>query len=371
MKGGVGSFLFVFPTAILGGAERVMFNLIMHLLRNGHNVTVYIMSRGEQPGWDDVKQFPNAKLLVKNYPSEKRSLPMFFLSMVRLSSSSRFDLVFSSHTHVNAVLSLMRRLGLLRCKAMVARESTFIFERFFGVKRLIFRFMYRFLYGAQDLLICQTEMMRKSLVDSLGFLPAKRVDVLPNPVNIDSISFMRRAPLERKMPFDMNIVGCGRLVEIKAFDRLIGGFALIASRYPQVGLIIIGDGPCRDNLRQRVADLGLEGRVFFAGRQDNPINWFAHADVGVICSVKEGFPNVLLEMMAAGTKYVVTTPCTDGLASIPGINVLDDCSIEAIAKGLLVAVTDRPDRSENYISYVVANRSVSAFWNRITGLVAS
>jgi glycosyltransferase involved in cell wall biosynthesis len=329
------------------------------------------MSRGEQPGWDNVRLFPNAKLLIQDYPSEKSSLPMFFLSMLRLSSSSRFDLIFSSHTHVNAVLSLMRKLGLIRCKAMVSRESTFIFERFFGVKRFIFRFMYRFLYGAQDLLICQTEMMRKSLVNSLSFVPAKRIDVLPNPVNIENVAIMGQEPLSQGMPFDVNIVGCGRLVEIKAFDRLIRGFSLVASRYPLAGLVIIGDGPCREGLQRLVEEVGLASRVFFAGRQDNPINWFSHTDVGVISSVKEGFPNVLLEMMAAGARQVISTPCTDGLASIPNIQLLRDGSVEAIAEGLDLALANRPNMADKYRQYIADNRSVSAFWQKVEALVAS
>lgn len=371
MKEGVGSLLFVFPTAVLGGAERVMFNLIMYLLKRGHNVTVYIMSRGEQPGWDGVKSFPNARLLIKDYPSEKSSLPMFFLSMLRLSFSSRFDLVFSSHTHVNAALSLMRKLGLLRCRAMVARESTFIFERYFGVVRLIFYVMYRFFYGAQDLLICQTEMMKKSLIHSLDFVPVKRIHVLPNPVNIENVTSMSQEPLKQAMPFAVNVVGCGRLIEIKAFDRLITGFSRIAPKYPMAGLVIIGDGPCREDLERLAEDAGLASRVFFAGRQDNPINWFAHADVGVISSVKEGFPNVLLEMMAAGTRQVISTPCTDGLASIPNIKLLRDGSVEAIAEGLDLALANKPNMANEYRKYIADNRSVSAFWHKVEALVAS
>lgn len=365
------SFLFVFPTAILGGAERVMFNIIMHLLRGGNSVTIYIMSRGEQPGWEAVKAFTNATFLVHDYPSEKRSLPMFFMSMMRLSASRRFDVVFSSHTHVNAVLSVMRKLGLIRCRYMVARESTFIFERFFGWRRLVFRFMYRFLYGAQDLLVCQTGMMRQSLIGSLGFSPARRIEVLPNPVNIENIAQMRSEPLPRQMPYLVNVVGCGRLVEVKAFDRLVRAFALVADKFPSAGLVLIGDGPARVELERLVEELSLGDRVFFAGRQSNPINWFAHADVGVVSSLKEGFPNVLLEMMAAGAKQVLSTPCTDGLEAIPGIRILRDCSVEEIASGLEAALSDARNLSAEYQQYVSTDRGVGSFWQKIEMLVSA
>lgn len=365
MNGSRQSFLFVFPTATLGGAERVMFNLITYLLREGHQVTVYVMSRGIQPGWEGISSFPNARMIVRDYPSEKTSLPMFFVSMIGLSVSGRFDVVFSSHTHVNAVLSLLRKLVLIRCRVMVARESTFIFERFFGARRLIFRFLYRVMYGAQDLLVCQTEKMRASLLGSLGYCPARRAVVIPNPVNLENIEAMRSVPLPAGLPFSLNVVACGRFVEIKGFDKLVDAFAAIACEFPMVGLVLIGDGPCDEALRRQVIDCGLEGRVHFAGRQENPINWLARADVGVISSLKEGFPNVLLEMMAAGTRAIVSTPCTDGLDDIPGILVLREASVDAIADGLRGVLGCPEDRSAAYARYVAECRSVSAFWREV------
>ena len=125
--------LIVLPTAVLGGAERVMFNLADFLLNEGHQVTVYAMSRGVQSGWETLTAKPGFSLTARSYKSEKTSLLSFVISMHSLSRKHRFDYVFSSHTHVNAALSFMRRLRILRCTHLVSRESTFVFERFFGI----------------------------------------------------------------------------------------------------------------------------------------------------------------------------------------------------------------------------------------------
>ena len=240
-------FFFASPTAVLGGAERTMFNIVMMLLKNGHHVTVYIMSRGEQLGWEKIKDHPNLKFVIKNYGSEKTSLPMFLISLIYLSYKNKYDYSFSSHTHVNGVLSFMRRLRLFRTKYLVSRESTFIFERFFGLWRLVFKLIYRFMYGKQDLIICQTERMKSSLIQNLGFKPANKIEVISNPVNIDYIN-QQLANSQIEKPFPILIVGCGRLIPLKKFDLLIEAFSMVEVNFPDVGLVIIGDGPERQHI---------------------------------------------------------------------------------------------------------------------------
>lgn len=366
MTEGEKTALFVFPTAILGGAERVMFNVIAHLLDSGYRVTVYIMSRGRQPGWEHLAGHANMTLIIKDYASEKSSLGAFFFALVTLSYRSRFDYVFSSHTHVNAVLSLLRKLGLLRCRFLVARESTFIFDRFFGLKRFIFLCMYRFFYGAQDLLVCQTERMKTALLGSLGFSPARQVMVIPNPVNIQNIDRLRREDAPSGLAFPRLVVGCGRLVGLKKFDLLIAAYAEVAQDFLDYGLVIVGDGPDRLALEQLAESLGLAGKVVFTGRESNPVKWFAQAAIGVISSEREGFPNVLIEMMAAGTQAVITTPCTDGVVGLPGVEVVAACDTASIAAALRQAMSNPVNNASRYREYIEDFRSVDYFWSRVT-----
>ena len=360
--------LFVFPTAILGGAERVMFNLIYFLLNKNYVVTVYIMSRGKQSGWEIIESHPNINLIIKNYPSEKTSLIPFLIDIYKLSYSNNFNYTFSSHTHINALLSFLKKLKLFKSKFLLARESTFIFERFFGIWRTIFKFIYRFMYGKQDLIICQTDRMKESLIKNLGYMPAKKIEVISNPVNIDYINY-QLANSQIDKPFRTLIVGCGRLIPLKQFDFLIKAFSKLENIFPEVGLVIIGDGPERKNLESLVETLNLSQQVIFTGKISNPIQWFAQADIGVISSEIEGFPNVLIEMMAAGSKQIITTPCTDGVNSIPYISITQDCSIEAIETSLRAYLKNPIDNSFKNKEYIHQNRSVEAFWQKVEGFI--
>ena len=363
------NFLFVLPTAVLGGAERTMFNLITKLLKDENNVTLYIMSRGKQEGWESLENNPNFKMINKNYKSEKTSLPTFFLSISILSHFNSYDYTLSSHTHVNGTLSLMRKLKFLKTKKLISRESTFIFDRFQGFPRELFKFIYRFMYGSQDLVICQTEKMKYSLISSLGFNPAKNIQVVPNPVNLDYVSQQLEASEHSYKPFDKVIVGCGRFIPLKQFDILIKAFKSISVEFPDVGLMIIGDGPERKNIENLISQLDLGNRVILTGKIKNPIQWFNTADIGVISSSIEGFPNVLLEMMASGTKHIITTPCTDGVNYIPYITVANSTSKNSIEEALRLYLANPVDNAVNNQKYIRDNRSVDIFWDKVQRLL--
>jgi len=72
--------------------------------------------------------------------------------------------------------------------------------------------------------------------------------------------------------------------------------------------VLVGSGPARDALVQQAARLGLSGRVEFAGpvRPDALPRWYRAADALVLPSLREGWPNVVLEALACGTPVLAT-----------------------------------------------------------------
>ncbi|GEM_PF-1183588 len=359
------NIFFALPTGVLGGAERIVFNLAMMLLKNGHYVTIYIMSRGEQAGWEHLKGYSRLTLIVKNYGSEKTSLPAFLFNLLYLSYNHNYDYTFSSHSHINGVLSFMRKIKLFKTHFLISRESTFVFERYFGFWRYIFKFIYKYMYGSQDLLICQTENMKLSLIENLGYEPAKKIEVIPNFVNIDFISKQINNSKLNSKPFPFLIVACGRLIPLKKFDNLIEAFSDIHSNFPEVGLVIIGEGSEREKLEKIVIGKKITHKVIFTGKISNPIQWFNKANLGVISSEIEGFPNVLIEMMASGTNYILTTPCTDGVKNIPNITVTESCTVDSLKTSLFKLLSCPIDNSLSNIKYISEYRSVDSFWEKI------
>ena len=116
-----------------------------------------------------------------------------------------------------------------------------------------------------------------------------------------------------------NVICVGRLSPEKGQTGLLDVFAAIVDRIDNARLVLIGSGPDDDGLRRRVASLGLDEAVTFAGRRSEAetLAAIAEADVLVVASLMEGLPIVLMEAMALGTAVVAPR-----LAGIP--ELVDD-----------------------------------------------
>lgn len=108
-----------------------------------------------------------------------------------------------------------------------------------------------------------------------------------------------------------NLLAVGRLGVEKGFDRLISAFSVIAPEFPEWNLTILGEGGARAALENQCKELQLESRIFLPGRVGNVGEWYKNADLFVMTSLYEGFPNTLIEAMSYELA-VVSTNCETG-----------------------------------------------------------
>ncbi len=110
-----------------------------------------------------------------------------------------------------------------------------------------------------------------------------------------------------------------RLAPVKNHALLLMALAQLDPRFH---LVLVGDGPSRSELAQLAHQLGIEHRVHFAGEVISPLNLQQFFDASVLCSLNEGFPNSVIEALAAA-RPVVATPVggvsdavTDGVTGL-------------------------------------------------------
>jgi 1,2-diacylglycerol 3-alpha-glucosyltransferase len=155
---------------------------------------------------------------------------------------------------------------------------------------------------AVDLVISPSAGMRDVLEKAGVDAP---IDVVPNGINLE----LFRQPVE---PFsranfgfsdqDVLLVFVGRLGPEKNLAFLLRAFSAVLLAYPQVGLVLVGEGPDRGNLQTLVRQEGLNEQVFFTGLVpygDIPA-YLAMGDAFVTASVTEVHPFTVIEAMAAG-----------------------------------------------------------------------
>jgi glycosyltransferase involved in cell wall biosynthesis len=337
--------LFLFPTHQMGGAERVTRMLAEATLKSDRfdEVICFVLAGWPQGTLDALALHPRARMIYTGTCKEFLGIP----KLMRLFAAEHFDLVFSSHTHLNAFASLSRRLGLLRTRRLVTRESTLIFERRMGWRGTVIRRLYHF-YGGQDLIVCQTQRMAASLAHHTKHRFDPIITILANPIDLTAIASARLLPAPQlnyipKTAF--KIVWCGRLSSVKSPLRAIETLeALHRAGKTDAHLIMIGDGPMRDQIVSHAQKLGIAAHLTLAGYHPAPAALMQHCQVGLMTSDVEGFPNVILEMLAAGVTSVVTTDCAGDLTAIPNITITQKKTSSDLAQKILDQTIRSPDK---------------------------
>lgn len=94
--------------------------------------------------------------------------------------------------------------------------------------------------------------------------------------------------------------------EVKGHDFLIDVFAKFIRRYPQAGLILVGDGPLKEKIQKKVDTFKLGEHVFLVGHQKDAKDIILSLDALLLPSKNENCSRVLLESMLVGTPIVAT-----------------------------------------------------------------
>ncbi len=323
--------LFLINSLAGGGAERVMCTLLRHSEpeRAEFDISLVVLDKeaagNVPPDWVDVRQldcrFSLARsiLAVRQVYAELRpDVSLSFLTRANLTSvvSASTPCVISERTHTSNHFS-------------------------HGLRGAVSRTMVRSVYPRASRVIAVSDGVALDLRENFD-VPDEKIVSIPNPTDIDSVLELSRAPLpiEVGAPF---IMSAGRLVKVKNFAMLVRGFALAGGDRK---LVIAGEGEERGALERLARELGIADRVLLPGFIQNPYPLMAAADIFVLPSDSEGYPNALIEAMAL-SRPVIAANCDSGpsqiLAGLPRKAV---SGVTFAENGVLVPVDDETAMAE-------------------------
>ena len=320
------------PNDTLGGAEQYLKMIGTYFANEEYLVDVLFLKRKNSLGWIDLENLINVQMHFTNASSEKRGLYIFLINVWKL-RYNKYDFIFTSHVHLTGLLGILCRFGILKKQYFVGRESTLIFDRFRGFKLLLFELHYLLGYPVLDLLICQTDAMLNHFRKYLPRLSNKiHIEVISNPI---SLSYLYSNDVSPLLPLEhvRIIVAAGRLIREKGFDVLIRAFHGLLEEFPDCRLLIFGEGKEREPLLSLVSELGVEHNVNLMGFNKNVLPYFQVANLCVVSSLVEGFPNVLLQMMSKNVN-VVSTLCAGGIENINGVFTAEPGDVIALKEAM-------------------------------------
>lgn len=275
----------IIPTLRQGGAERVMSELANEFIKHNHEVHLILLVKSE------LFYTLNSKIEITNFGFENKGtfVKIFsevktFQSFRRLLKKERPDVVLSFMDKYNVFTILASRF--LNLKVFVSDRG--------NPKKIIssyIHFLKKRTYKYADGIVAQTNLAKTILEKATQ---NHNIKVISNPVKI-----IQKYPLIKREKIIINV---GRLVPEKGQSYLIEAFSRIED--PSWRLIILGEGPLRQNLQDQVKTLKIANRVSIPGAVLNVDEWLAKASIFAFPSISEGFPNALVEAMAAGLPCV-------------------------------------------------------------------
>lgn len=290
-----------------GGAQRVLLNVANGVANRGYKVDLLLV-KAEGPYLHDVS--PQVSVVDLNAKRALTSIP----GMVHYLRTERPHVMITGLGHINNVALIARLLAGGSTRIVLTQHNTLSnnLTKLSRWRRRIMLGVTKRLFPRANQIIAVSAGVADDLAEMTG-IPRDRILVIYNPVITPEMRLLAQnfpnhpwfAAGEPPV-----VLGVGSLTVQKDFATLIRAFARVRNDHP-ARLLILGDGPEREDLEKLAAELSVHEDVSLPGFVDNPFAYMSNSAVFVLSSRWEGLPTVVIEALYCGAP-IVSTDCPNG-----------------------------------------------------------
>lgn len=321
---------------VVGGMNRAGTETwLMHLLRNIDREKYkmdFLVQTDEPCDYDDEIRELGSSIIVCPYPRQPLKYAREFRKI--LSQYDPYDVVHSHVHHFSGWVLRQAQIGGIPIRIAHSHNDKRIDSQQASVSRR------SYLYGMKALMnryathkIAVSKRAAASLFGE-NWENDPRCQVVYLGIDLSVFSRCNPNPALRRefgIPQDSFVIGhVGRFVDQKNHTFLIDIFVEIIKKQPESYLLLVGDGPLRPDIEQKVSRLGLSGNVIFAGiRPDVPELMLNVMDIFLFPSLYEGLGIVLIEAQSSGLSCVYSDVVPEEARIVPklvSIHSLDETS---------------------------------------------
>jgi len=294
--------LYLIDSLNIGGAQKHLISLISHLDKKKYDIHLCAFKSG--PLTKEVKKLNIPFKILDQVRKPKIFGLNNFFSLLKFMKHKKFDIIDTLLFASTTWGIFTAKLSNISYRIAERRNLNHILKN--KKRRLLFL---RFVNLFTDKIIVVSEAVKNCVIKQEKLDPMK-TKCIYNGVNLKEFDIKINQSKEKaKLGIKNNdkIIGVvARLVKEKDYFTLIKAFKQVNDKIKNSKLIIVGDGPLKENLEKYVKKQNLENNIKFLGKRTDIPKLIKIFEIFILSSLTEGFPNVVLEAMAASKQVVAT-----------------------------------------------------------------
>lgn len=332
--------LFLIPNLSVGGAEKVLVNLVNNMDKEKFDITVQVLFAG---GVNEKFLKPHIKYKYCYKKIFRGNSKYFCLfkpeTLYKRFIKEHYDIIVSYLEGPTARIVSgctnpdTKLVSWIHCRISNEKEAEVGFRNFEEAKKC---------YNKFDYTACVSKMTMDYFTDTFDF--KKTIGVIYNTIETDKIIKLSLEKID-DVEFDesyINICSVGKLTKLKGFDRLLHIHKKLNSLNLKNKFYILGIGEEEKNLKKYISENKLEDTFILLGYRTNPYKYVKKCDLYVCSSHSEGFSTSVTESLIVGTP-VVTTLCS-GMQEMLGYNneygIVTENNEDALYEGIEKILTE-------------------------------